>query len=257
MLSLPLKLTRDQTSFLKANNLVCVGTGFGHGYNDTGLFKASRPNGFYIDLENKAEFKSKTSMMGNIQEWLYFLPRPEFQRLGLTERSDLIVPYVAKPRASKPAYRYALLGDSLIEKFTPSTYQAIYKSSGPNGREQNSCPLSTIESRIKSGNMKELTHAEFVAKINSWGWNEDGTKIAPPAPPKPAPVPRFDRENVGQVWMIDGGPHMVCQTAADTYRIISLKIFLGNRFRDNDTIPEGARMVAPTLMDYFKNKLES
>lgn len=180
MLSLPIKLTRDQTRLLKKENLVCVGVGAE--FYPNWIFKGGRIDCYYISLEEQEAKLSRDHMTGSCTTFLYFLPRAKAASLGLTERSDLIVPYVAKPRAPKPAYRYALLGDNLIEKFTPSTYQVIYKSSGPNGREQSNCPLATIESRIKSGNMKELTHAEFVAKINSWGWNEDGTKFVPPAP---------------------------------------------------------------------------
>ncbi len=264
MLSLPIKLTRAQTRFLKKSDLVCVGKGS----FDTPLFGGIRLECHYVNLGAEKVSFIADEKRGNCDTYLYFLPRAEFQRLGLTERKDLIVPHVAKSRAAKvkpakPAYRYAYNPrGNHIERFNPNFYQVI-RPSGFERVHKRSYLLSAIESSILHGNLNELTHSQFVAKINSWGWNEDGTKIVPPAPPKPepAPAPKFGRDNIGQVWMIDYLPCMICQTASDVFRAIGVEQGmtedLGNRFSDNDKIPAGSRMIAPTLVDYFKNKLES
>lgn len=86
----------------------------------------------------------------------------------------------------KPAYRYAFNPTGgFIEKFNENFYQVIYPK-GFKRAQVRADLLSTIESAIKDGRMIELTHAEFLTKINSWGLKEDGTKI----PPVPVPPPK-------------------------------------------------------------------
>lgn len=181
MLSLPIKLTRAQTRFLKKNDLVCVGKG---SFDiDTPLFGGICLECHYVNLGAEKVSFIADEKRGNCDTYLYFLPRAEFQRLDLTERKDLIVPHVAKSRAAKP----------------------------------------------------EL-----------------------------APVPKFGHNNVGQVWNRvpphggEGSAHLICQTGYGVFRAIALDgCGIGNCASDDDTIPSGSRMIAPTLVDYFKNKLDS
>lgn len=258
MLSLPIKLTRDQTRLLKKENLVCVGVGNFIKY----LFGGDRLKCHYIDLGEKKASLVADEKRGNCDTYLYFLHRNEAARIELPERSDLIVPYVAKPRAPKPFYCRAK-NDSLGWTVKGvGNIQSVYDKDGTFARHTGSSgqTYNDIARRlISGGSYVTLTRSEFLSRIRDCGLNEDGTKIVPPAPPKPepAPVPRFEPKNLGQVWLLNDHPCMVCRIAPDTYRAIGLKFDLGNRYRDNDTIPEGARMIAPTLADYFKNKLDS
>lgn len=255
MLSLPIKLTRDQTRLLKKENLVCVGVGNFIKY----LFGGDRLKCHYIDLGEKKASLVADEKRGNCHIYLYFLHRNEAARIELPERSDLIVPYVAKPRAPKPFYCRAK-NDSLGWTVKGvGNIQSVYDKDGTFARHTGSSGQTyndMARSSISNGTYVALTRSEFLSRIKACGLNEDGTKIAPPAP-----VPRFKMENLGQVWKIGDLHCMICQTARDTFRAIGVERGrlndLGNRFSENDTIPEGARMVAPTLADFFKNKLDS
>lgn len=254
MLSLPIKLTRDQTSTLETNDLVCVGVGAGNRPN--WIFKGVRLDCYFIDLSEKKAKLLKDKMMGSASAILYFLPRAKAASLGLTKRSDLIVPYAAKPRA--PKFRYATPhGGGHIEKFRDNFYQNIF----PNLFDDPITPTDlhiTVDSRIKDGNMKELTRAQFLAQLKLWGLKEDGTKIAPSLKPSPAKK-KFTDKNCGQVWQYRAGgqnyhAHICMFSEGD---MLPFDIKTGMRIDDTSVIPPHARMIAPTLMDYFKNKLDS
>lgn len=96
MLTLPIKLTRSQTKFIKDNNLICIGKG-----NPDSLFLFA-VEAHIIDLSKNVVIIEKPpfKMAGGETDYLYFVTPETAKAISRVENSYVLIKY-KRPSAPK------------------------------------------------------------------------------------------------------------------------------------------------------------